>query len=254
MKLTKIFLNNNFILLFILINSVVIFIQENGYDSAGLQLLDIICTIIFLTEMLVKQATYGIRTYWKQGWNILDGSLVIIAIPSLISYFAPIGIYDFSTLIILRLLRIFRIFRVLHFFPNFSQIIKNIKLAIKESFSVFICFVLLVIIIAMINCSLFRDICPQYFGNPFESMYTIFRLCTIEGWYEIPDAVTIDMNDTYTHLVRLYFCGILFAGGIIGLSIVNSIFVDAMVSDNNDSVLQKLDKIEQEIKALKESK
>ena len=40
---------------------------------------------------------------------------------------------------------------------------------------------------------------------------------------------------------------------IIGLSVVNSIFVDAMVSDNNDDVKLKLDEIEEKVNKLLEN-
>jgi voltage-gated sodium channel len=36
----------------------------------------------------------------------------------------------------------------------------------------------------------------------------------------------------------------MFLGGIIGLSLINSIFVDSMAEDNNDKVLERLKRIE----------
>lgn len=50
--------------------------------------------------------------------------------------------------------------------------------------------------------------------------------------------------------VRIYFVVILIAGGIIGLSLVNSIFVDAMVSDNNDDLEREVKKLNQKIDIL----
>ena len=46
---------------------------------------------------------------------------------------------------------------------------------------------------------------------------------------------------------RIYFSLLLFLGGIIGMSLVNSIFVDAMAADNNDEVLEKLEQIEKKL-------
>lgn len=253
-KVKNLLLNSKVILVIILLNSLIIFLQECGIDNSVIRWVDIICTLFFLCEMIMKHIEYGFKFYWQNGWNVLDGVLVLISIPSLVAYIIPLSMYDLSTLMILRILRIFRFFRLVHLFPNFSQIVKNIRLGIKQSFSMFVCFILLVVVVALINCSLFGKICPEYFGNPFESMYSIFRLCTIEGWYEIPDAISTTLNPTLAILVKLYFCIILFAGGIIGLSIVNSIFVDAMVSDNNDEVLQKLEELRNEIKELKANK
>lgn len=46
----------------------------------------------------------------------------------------------------------------------------------------------------------------------------------------------------------------MFMGGIIGMSLVNSIFVDAMAEDNNDEVLRKLECIEKQLNELTQSK
>ena len=43
----------------------------------------------------------------------------------------------------------------------------------------------------------------------------------------------------------------LLAGGIIGLSLVNSIFVDAMVEDNTDELEAKVDVLTGEVRALR---
>jgi voltage-gated sodium channel len=44
----------------------------------------------------------------------------------------------------------------------------------------------------------------------------------------------------------LLLCG----GGIIGLSFVNSVFVDAMVEDNNDDIKEQLNRIEKKLDEL----
>ena len=43
-------------------------------------------------------------------------------------------------------------------------------------------------------------------------------------------------------------------GGVIGMSFINSVFVDAMVADNNDDVKAKLDEIEKKLDKLLEEK
>ena len=48
----------------------------------------------------------------------------------------------------------------------------------------------------------------------------------------------------------MYFIFVVFSGGIFGLSLVNSIFVDAMVSDNNDELEKKIDNLETKITLL----
>lgn len=250
-RFRKIFLNDHIILIVILINSVVLFLQESGYNPLWIQLTEAACTLIFIIEMVVKHLNLGIKNYWKDGWNRLDGTLVILSLPSLVGFFFPNVLSSLSVLLVLRILRVFRFFRVLHFFPNFSVILRNVRLAMQQSLSVFIGFLVLLLIAGLINCSLFRGVSPEYFATPLDSIYSTFRICTVEGWYEIPDSIVQGMSPVYVNLIRLYFCTILFSGGIIGLSIVNSIFVDAMVSDNNDDVIKQLADLQKTLEEVK---
>jgi voltage-gated sodium channel len=48
----------------------------------------------------------------------------------------------------------------------------------------------------------------------------------------------------------IYFIFVVLSGGILGLSLVNSIFVDAMVSDNNDELEKKIERLELKIDLL----
>jgi voltage-gated sodium channel len=84
-------------------------------------------------------------------------------------------------------------------------------------------------------------------------VYSIFRLFTIEGWYDMPEAIATNGGTTMAVLARIYFSILLFMGGIIGMSLVNSIFVDAMAADNNDEVLEKLNELEKKVDKLGKS-
>lgn len=248
----KIFLNEKIIFAVILLNAVVIYLQVSGISTPLLTALDLACTLIFLIEMIVKHQKLGLREYWRSGWNRLDGILVIVSLPSLVEAFLPTGMMDLSILLIFRLLRVLRFFRVLHFFPNFSQIVKGFKMAMRESYAILLCFFVIIVIFGLLNCSLFKDIAPQYFATPLDSIYSVFRICTVEGWYDIPDTIAAATTQAVGGFVRLYFVFILILGGIIGMSFINSIFVDAMVSDNNDDVMKKLEELEAKIDRLAE--
>ena len=249
----KIFLNEKIIMAVILLNAVVIYLQISGISTPVLTGLDIACTLIFLMEMILKHLKLGVKEYWRSGWNRLDGILVIVSLPSLVEIFLPTGMMDLSILLIFRLLRVLRFFRVLHFFPNFTQIVKAFKMAMRESYAILLCFFVIIVIFGLLNCSLFKDVAPQYFATPLESIYSVFRICTVEGWYDIPDTIAEGTTPLIGGLVRLYFVFLLILGGIIGMSFINSIFEDAMVSDNNDDVMKKLEELETKIDNLKQT-
>ena len=248
-KLKRLFLNEKAILAVILLNAIVIYLQVCGYEHFALNILDIACTIIFIIEMTVKHIEYGLRGYWNDGWNRLDGILVILSIPSIINVFVPTIASNLSILLILRVLRVLRFFRVMHFFPNFPKVIQGFKVAMRESYGVLLSFFVIVVIFGLLNCSMFQEADPEHFSSPLRSIYSVFQICTIEGWYEIPNAIADYYGNSpiIPHLVRLYFTLLLIMGGIIGMSFLNSIFVDAMAADNNDDIKDQLNKIQKEL-------
>ena len=237
----------------ILINAAVIYLQVCGYEHPVLNFFDIACTVIFILEMAVKHREYGIRGYWKDGWNRMDGILVILSIPSLLNVFIPMIASNLSVLLILRVLRVLRFFRVMHFFPNFPKVIHGFKTAMRESYGVLLSFFVIIVIFGLLNCSMFQDADPEHFSSPLRSIYSVFQICTIEGWYEIPNAIAdyYGHSSIVPHLVRIYFTLLLIMGGIIGMSFLNSIFVDAMVSDNNDDVKDQLKTLQQSVDDIK---
>ena len=83
-------------------------------------------------------------------------------------------------------------------------------------------------------------------------MFSMFQVFTVEGWTTIPDNISAKSSVGIGMLARLYFSFLMFFGGIIGLSMVNSIFVDAMVADNNDALQKKVDDLTTEVKELKD--
>lgn len=245
--LKNLFLNEKAILVVIMLNSVLLFMQECGITSPAISTLDVACTIIFIIEMIVKLFEFGLKGYWQSGWNRLDGTLVLLSIPSLIFYFIPTISFDVSVLLILRVLRVFRFFRLIHAFPGFARMATNFARAMRQSYAVFVGLLVMIVVFSMIGTSLFKDIAPEYFANPIEGIYSTFRIFTGEGWNEIPDTVAQNVSHGWAHAIRLYFSCVLIVGCIIGMSLLNSIFVDAMVSDNNNDVEDKLNSIESKL-------
>lgn len=251
-SIKNLFLNEKFILVIIVLNAIILFLQESGLNNDIITILDICCSTIFIVEMVVKLAEWGFKGYWSSGWNRLDGTLVILSLPSLIVIVLPEQSLDLSFLLVLRILRVFRFFRLVHAFPGFTQLVKNFAIAMKRSYAVFVGLLIMIVIFAMIGCGLFKDVAPEYFATPLDAIYSTFRIFTGEGWNEIPDTVAVGVHSVAAHIVRLYFCLILVLGCIVGMSLLNSIFVDAMVSDNNDDIKEQLNSIEASLEKIKE--
>lgn len=249
-NIKKLFLNEKIVLSVILLNTLIIFFQESGFYSDISLRLDCFCLIYFCIELFIKIKEYGFRNFWRNGWNRFDFIIVAISFPSIISLFIDSNISELSVLLTLRLLRVLRIFRIFHFFPNITQITNGFKRALKQSRAILLSFIVIIFVTGLINCCVFKNIAPDYFSTPLQSIYTIFRIFTIEGWYEIPDAIGTATAPIWGSIARLYFSLLLCAGGIIGMSFINSVFVDAMLEDNNDDIKKQLDRIEKQLEEL----
>jgi len=252
-KLEKWFLNDFFILGLIISNALLIFSQEFELSGSILDYFEPIFTILFVIEMIIKIKAYSFSHYISDGWNKLDFILVLLSIPSLAVIFYNDSPLQLNILLTFRVFRVFKFFRLIRFFPDVNNLISSVHKAIKASYIVIAGFFLLVFIVSLVTCSLYKNIVPEYFGNPLQSFYTIFRLFSVEGWYDIPDLIASRSSLTVEILSKLYFIILLLCGGIIGLSLVNSIFVDAMISDNNDALKEEVAQLTKKIDTLTES-
>jgi voltage-gated sodium channel len=252
--LKKLFLNDQFILFLILLNSLIIFFS--GFELRNnlnfiLIILDNTITILFIIELVIKLNFYG-TSYFKSNWNLFDFILILLSFPTLIAFMSSLEVSDLSFFLIFRVLRIFKTIRFLKFIPGINHLIKGIKRALKASIFVLFGFIVYIFIIGIFSFYLFKESSPEYYQNPMTSLYSTFKIFTVEGWFEIPEKVVLNMSMTASFFTYFFYIFVVLSGGIFGLSIVNSIFVDAMVSDNNDELEKKIDNLELKINKLLE--
>ena len=241
----KLFLNDKFILFLIVLNSLAIFVGEFDLEppmDSLIKILDNSVTVLFLFEVLIKIRTYGRKEYFASGWNIFDFVLVLVSIPSLLAL-------NTGFLLTFRVLRLFKSFRFFKFIPNVDQLISGVQRALKASVFILVGFIIYIFVVGVFSTILFGNVSPD-FVDPFHSLYTIFQIFTGEGWNVIANGVASNYTGLQHGLVITYFVFIFLTGGILGLSLINSIFVDAMVRDNNDELENKVDVLTEKINQL----
>ncbi len=254
--LSKLFLNELFIMTIVILNGVVIFMQcYYSSQDISFQLLshvDSFFTILFVIEAFVKIKALTFNEYWRDGWNRCDFVITVVTAVSLVQYIFPNQFTEaIGVVSAIRTLRVMKLVRLMRFLPNLSSFVRSIQLALKTTSIIMLAFFILIFIVSIMTCTIFRNIAPEYFSNPIDAIYNTFRIFTVEGWYEIPDAITSGAQSIFTvNIVRLYFSVILFFGGIIGMGLITSLLVDVMASDNNDEVLEKMKSLEDKIDEL----
>lgn len=72
---------------------------------------------------------------------------------------------------------------------NYKKLLINFKLVVRSCVGILVGLSILIFLLSIILSSLYGNIVPEYFGDPLESIYSVFRLFSIEGWYDIPNAI-----------------------------------------------------------------
>lgn len=208
--------------------------------------------LIFLIEAIVKLVVYKPKKYFADSWNIFDFVIVVLSLPSLMTFVPFFAEHDLSVLKVLRLFRMIRLVRFVKFLPRMQMMVEGLMRALKASVFVMIVLVFLNFILALFTCHFFGEMEPEYFGNPGIASYTIFQLFTVEGWNEIPILFEDDIQSSWLMAgIRFYFVLVVLMGGIFGMSLANAIFVDEMTLDNNRDLEKKIDNLHAEIQELK---
>jgi len=245
--------NEEFILSIIVLNAVILFLVSFEHINKAypiLNYIDLGVSVVFILEMLAKIKLTSWKEYYKDSWNKLDLMINICILPSFFFFYT--GQENLLFLTVLRLGRVFKFFKVLKFIPNIEHLLRGIQRAMRASVFVVFAFFVYMFIVAILSCFFYKNILPDYFGDPLLSLYSTFKIFTIEGWYEIPDLIAQNSTETVSFFSKIYFIFLLLTGGVCGLSLVNAIFVDELVADNNDALEKKVDSLQVENKVLNE--
>jgi len=258
----KIFTQDRFVSGVIVVNAIVLFIlafdEIDQYPVLKLwmEMLDIVFILYFVLEAVFKIQLQGWNTYIQNLWNRFDFIIVVVSIPSILLLFEA-HMENIGFVFVLRVVRVVRFFKFMRFIPNIDHLFSGVTRAFRASIFVLVAFFIYTFVISLISCKLFRDVSPEaarYFGDPLISFYSIFKIFTIEGWYDIPESILREGRPLFNFFTIVYFIVVVVSGGLFGLSIVNAIFVDEMVKDNNDDLVKKVDEINRKLTLLLEEK
>ncbi len=256
--LKRLFFNERVILLAIILNAVVIFLlyfPELRYNR-WLLMIDHLFIGFFIVEVIVKLSILKPKSYFGGAWNRFDFFVTIGSLPVFLEGLVTVSDAA-ALLVLLRLFRLIRLVRFLRFIPNIEQVVTGLGRALRASVFVLVALVFLNFLFAILTCHFYGDIVPEYFGDPLVSIYSIFQLFTLEGWYDIPAAIveneTAPLSVLGIGLTRLYFVVVVILGGIFGVSLANAVFIDEMMMDNTKDLEDKVDALTAEIRELRRS-
>lgn len=255
-RLSHFFTDDKIVFVVILLNAIVLFalaFSLNIDTVHTLEWLDFIFILYFLLEAIFKIRESGWKGYIKLGWNKFDFIILIFSLPTIYALMnGNIVESEFSLIFLFRIVRVVRFFKFLKFIPNMEELLAGIRRAFKASIFVVLAFMIFGFVISMISTRLFGKVSPELFGDPMISFYNIFKVFTIEGWFDVPEKIIEDAGwvGNQAFFTKFYFIVIVVTGGLFGLSIVNAIFVEEMVRDNNDDIILKIEEMDEKLDKL----
>ena len=245
-RFTALFLNERFTS-FLIVLAVAMAFTSDFFSASVLYALNWGLLLYFSLEAFTKITVFSWGRYIKSGSNKFDFCILVISFFILLS-----PMFEAPGVAYLRMFRAITLLRVFRLIPNAEHILRGLAKAIIASRAILILMAIMLVFFSMLGFSLFSNYLPEFFGNPLTAMNTIFQIFTIENWGAAPEAAKAIDNPNIYYAINLFVIMVLILGGFIALSLANAVFVDEMVSDNNDDLRQEIKALRNENKEIKE--
>eukprot|EP00927_Polykrikos_kofoidii_P018647 TRINITY_DN18668_c0_g1_i1.p1 TRINITY_DN18668_c0_g1~~TRINITY_DN18668_c0_g1_i1.p1 ORF type:complete len:753 (+),score=67.13 TRINITY_DN18668_c0_g1_i1:148-2406(+) len=210
--------------------------------------LDILFTMIFLNEMLLKITLLGWAPYWSSAENRFDALATVSAVGAVIYVILPNGFDDFFLVKIPVICRFFRLLRLLTDVPAFRTIfaaLAAVKPGARRIFPLLLCTALF---FNALGCDLFGGLITTdprspsmlklrgttyatagYYSLNFNDasggLVTLFGGLVMNNWDTYVDGFAAVAGVT----ARIYFFAWYIFGVLVGLNLVTSVVLDAFV-------------------------
>ena len=251
------------ILVFIGINCITLAMERpsippKSYERMFLTISGYIFTLIFSVEMSLKVIAngcmFGAGSYFKDGWNVLDGILVIISLVNILMECFVSGDSPkiFGVIRVLRLLRALRPLRVINRAPGVKLVVMTLISSLKPIGNIVLICCTFFIIFGILGVQLFKGMMYHCVGpdisnittradclvnknnrwvnhrynfdNLGQALMSLFVLSSKDGWvsimYQGIDAVGVDIQpiENYNEWRMIYFISFLL---LVGFFVLN---------------------------------
>ncbi len=191
---------------------------------------------IFVAELMLRVAAHG-RRFFTDPWSLFDTAVVAASFLPLAGGFAA-----------LRAFRVFRVLRLVSAFPKLRAVVSGLLAAIPGIGAVALLLVLIIFVSAILAFNLFGQGAPHLFGDLWLSMFTLFKVMTLEGWPDIADRVM-----TVYPWAWVFFLIYIPVATLTLLNLFVAVIVNAMVEDTPESkaAIKMQETLASELRALR---
>ena len=163
-KLTHIIINSSLftslILIVILTNTVIVFLDRYPIPSGQADILDKINLVfygVFVAEMFLKLIGLGLRVYIRDNYNIFDVAIILLSTSEIILQHTTDSPMIRKTLVAFRALRFLRIFKIIRRWKSLQEFLFKLHKTIKEMANFLLLLLIFIVIYALLGMELYSN-------------------------------------------------------------------------------------------------
>eukprot|EP01063_Lacrimia_lanifica_P031393 TRINITY_DN5161_c0_g1_i1.p1 TRINITY_DN5161_c0_g1~~TRINITY_DN5161_c0_g1_i1.p1 ORF type:complete len:2672 (+),score=931.23 TRINITY_DN5161_c0_g1_i1:185-8200(+) len=232
------------IVFIILLNTIIMAVEHHDQPEQFTEfsaIMNIILTMIFAVEMIIKLMASGFRGYVKDHFNVLDGFVVVVSVLEII-------LGDSSGISVLRALRLLRVLKLLKNFKELRKLVEVILGAVRDTGYLNLIILLYLFCAALVGMQFFGgrmfgtfpEECEDYdllgssanctesrpratFDSFYRAILTVFQVLTRDDWVNVMWAA---MRATHP-LAAVYFVVLVICGDFVILNLFLAILIQS---------------------------
>jgi len=203
--------------------------------------------LIFVVELVLHVLYKGVSFFTETTWNMIDTCIVLLGVLEtwVIPWFSMQT--HASPAMALRCLRLLRLLRLLRFVRMFDRLQKFFVALIDMApmlMWIFLILFLLCYVTAIVLTHMWgkfellneesmshedQEALKGYFGDLMTTMFTLFRILTMDSWHNIANLVT-----KYMPISRLFFVSFIAFGSWTMISLLTAVVSDFLITATSD--------------------
>ncbi len=169
---------------------------------------------IFVAEIVLRLVIFGPWRFFRDPWSVFDFAVIAVAL-----------LPATGSLSALRALRVLRVLRLVSVLPSLRAVVDALLRALPSMASVAALLTLVLYVGAVIATRLYGATFPQWFGDLWASLLTLFQILTLEGWADIMREM-LAVHPT----AWMFFVPFVLIATFAVLNLVVAVIVDSMQS------------------------
>lgn len=180
-----------------------------------LHLLNHAILALFVLEALAKMGAVAprLRLYFGDGWNLFDFTIVVLSLIPATGEFALVA----------RLIRILRVLRLVSAVPQLRLIVATLVRSIPSMGHVIGLLAIIFYVYAVAGFHLFHTVDAERWGTLGDSLLTLFRVVTLEGWTEVMYKAMETHPWSWVYFVSFVLVGTFIAMNLFIAVIINNL-------------------------------